>query len=61
MFVTIGEKWPDGIVVCAGGLDEEGEGLGVEVLRPKVEYFCRDKREWIEGRGEGKVDCRETM
>ena len=34
-------------------------GVEDEVLAPKVEFFCSDKRKWMEGR-EG-VDRREVM
>ena len=53
---------PEVIVVAMGTLDPGAEaGLGEEAMRPKLEYFCRDRRRWLDGREEVEVDRKETM
>ena len=50
------DRHEDVVFVASGSVDA---GLDDEDLKPKVEYFCKDRRAWMDGR-EG-VDCRETV
>ena len=40
------DRAADIFVVSTGSLDG---GLSDEVLKPKVEYFCKNKRTWMGG------------
>ena len=63
LYASSGEEAAPGVMaVRMGTLDVGAEvGLGEEAMRPRVEYFCRERRKWLDGREEGGVDRKPTM
>ncbi|KAL6716572.1 hypothetical protein ACLMJK_006139 [Lecanora helva] len=61
LFAGNDEKMPDAILVCGGTLNDEENLLGEEALTPKLEFYCKDRRAWVEGGNKEGVTCKEMM
>ena len=55
---ALNDQHEEMVVVANGSVDE---GVENEILRPKLEFFCKDQRAWMVGREEGGVDKREVL